>query len=79
MGQADVMEFLESYKKSKDFEKQPWLTVKEIYEKLKNTDNASQLGPITNSAKKLREYGMIKSKRMVQDEGNNRKIFYYQA
>ena len=80
MGQAEVMEFLEGYKKSKEFKKQPWLCVKEIYNKLHGTKKASQLGPVTNSVKKLRECGMIKCRVMAWDKGkSNRQIFHYQA
>jgi hypothetical protein len=80
MGQAEVMEFLKKYKKSKDFKKQPWLCVKEIYNKLHGTKKASQLGPVTNSVKKLRECGMIKCREMKWRYSNsNRKVFHYQA
>lgn len=77
MGQAQVMEFLNKYKKSKDFKKQPWLSVKEIYQKLQKTKNAAQLGPITNSVKKLRECEMIKSKEMTLQNAKSRRLIYH--
>ena len=80
MGQAEVMEFLKKYKKSKEYKKRPWLSVKEIYSKLKKKKNSSQLGPITNSVKKLRECKMIKFKEMVCIKSKNRRnIFHYRA
>ena len=80
MGQADVMEFLKKYKKSKEFKKNPWLSVKEIYTLMNATKKSSQLGPITNSVKKLRESKMIKFKEMKWKFSNSsRQVFHYQA
>jgi Fe2+ or Zn2+ uptake regulation protein len=78
MGQGEVIEFLKKYKQGKPFKKKPWLTVREIYEKMKGTRNASELGSVTNSCKKLRESGMIKFKEMESDRAN-RKVFHYQS
>jgi predicted transcriptional regulator len=80
MGQAQVIEFLKNYKKSKEFRKKQWLSTKEIFQKLQKTKNASQLGSITNSVKKLRECNMIKSKEMtLANSHNSRKIYHYMA
>jgi len=78
MGQGEVIEFLKKYKKGKQFKGKPWLTTREIYQKMKGTRNASELGSITNSCKKLRESGMIKFKEMPSKKAN-RKIFHYQS
>ena len=78
MGQGEVIAFLKKYKKSKESKKKPWLTVREIYQKMRGTKGASELGSITNSCKKLRESGMIKFKEM-QSRKANRKIFHYQS
>jgi hypothetical protein len=78
MGQGEVIQFLKAYKKTRDFKKKPWLTVREIYEKMKKTKNSSELGSITNSCKKLRESNMIKCREMTSAKAN-RKIFHYQV
>lgn len=78
MGQGEVIAFLKAYKKTADFKKKPWLTVREIYQKMRGSKNASELGSITNSCKKLRESNMIKCKEMTSDKAN-RKIFHYQV
>ena len=78
MGQGEVIRFLKNYKQSSGFKKKPWLTVREIYENMKGTKNASELGSITNSCKKLRESEMIKYKEMSSNKAN-RKVFHYQS
>ncbi|MCK5283263.1 MAG: hypothetical protein KAK00_07680 [Nanoarchaeota archaeon] len=77
MGQGEVIAFLKKYKKSKRFKKKPWLSVREIYMGMKGSKNASELGSVTNSCKKLRESGMIKFKEMASNKAN-RKIYHYQ-
>ncbi len=78
MGQAEVLRFLEKYKKSAEFKQKPWLSVRDIYNKMKNTKDASGLGPITNSVKKLRESRMINCKELpIKNSG--RLILHYQA
>jgi hypothetical protein len=80
MGQAQVIEFLKNYKKSKEFKKRPWLTTKDIFDKIQKTKNACQIGSITNSVKKLRECRMIKYKEMTWSKAHNaRKIYHYMA
>jgi len=78
MGQGEVITFLKTYKKTPLFKDKQWLTVREIYEKMRHLKNSSELGSITNSCKKLRESGMIKFKEMSSKKAN-RKIFHYQA
>ncbi len=78
MGQGEVIAFLKKYKKGVNFKKKPWLTVREIYKKMRGSRDASELGSITNSCKKLRESGMIKFKEMASKKAN-RKIFHYQS
>jgi predicted transcriptional regulator len=78
MGQGEVIAFLKKYKKSKQFKAKSWLTVREIYQKMKGSRNASELGSITNSCKKLRESGMIKFKEMSSKKAN-RKVYHYQS
>jgi hypothetical protein len=78
MGQGEVIKFLKKYKKSKVFRKKPWLTVREIYKNMRGSKNASELGSITNSCKKLRESGMIKFKEMKSKKAN-RRIYHYQS
>lgn len=78
MGQGEVITFLKRYKQTKPFRKKQWLTVREIYEKMRGSKNASELGSITNSCKKLRESGMIKFKEMSSAKAN-RKIYHYQS
>ncbi|MBR9699033.1 hypothetical protein GOV09_01080 [Candidatus Woesearchaeota archaeon] len=77
MGQGEVITFLKKYRQSTPYLKKPWLTVREIYEKMKNTRLASELGSVTNSCKKLRESGMIKFREMTSKKAN-RRIFHYQ-
>ena len=78
MGQGEVIVFLKKYRQSGQYKNKPWLTVREIYEKMKGTKNASELGSVTNSCKKLRESGMIKFREMSCDKAN-RKIYHYQS
>lgn len=78
MGQASVLEFLKKYKNSKKYKEKRWLSVRDIYDRLKNTKEHSEFGPITNSAKKLRETGMINFKEM-KTKKSHRKILHYQA
>ncbi|MBD3164718.1 hypothetical protein GF323_05965 [Candidatus Woesearchaeota archaeon] len=78
MGQGEVITFLKRYRKTKQFRKKPWLTVREIYNKMKHTKDSSELGSIINSCKKLRESGMIKFKEMASKKAN-RKIYHYQS
>ena len=78
MGQAEVLSFLKKYRKSKNFKKKPWLTVREIYQRMKGSRNASELGSMINSCKKLRETGMIKYREMSSHKAK-RKIYHYQA
>ncbi|MCK5282879.1 MAG: hypothetical protein KAK00_05710 [Nanoarchaeota archaeon] len=78
MGQASVFKFLQKYKKSALFKKKKWLTVKEIYEKMKKTRDSSAIGSTTTSIKKLRDSGMIKFKE-IRTEESCRMIFHYQA
>lgn len=78
MGQGEVISFLKRYKQSKSFKKKPWLTVREIYNRMKNSKDSSELGSIINSCKKLRESGMIKYKEMTSEKAN-RKVYHYQA
>jgi len=78
MGQGEVIQFLKKYKSTPEYKKKQWLTVREIYKKMKGSKNASELGSVTNSCKKLREAGMIKCKEMVSEKAN-RKIYHYQV
>ena len=78
MGQGEVIAFLKKYKGTKEFKKRPWLSVREIYNKMKGSKNASELGSIINSCKKLRESNMIKYKEMASKQAN-RKIYHYQV
>ena len=78
MGQGEVIIFLKKYRESADYKHKGWLTAREIYKKMKGSKNASELGSITNSCKKLRESNMIKYKEMSSEKAN-RKIFHYQA
>jgi len=78
MGQGEVLTFLKKYKASKQFKKKPWLTVREIYQKMKGTRLSSELGSVTNSCKKLRESGMIKFREMTSKKAN-RRIYHYQS
>ena len=79
MGQADVFTFLRKYKLSKQFKERPWLTVREIHKRLSIRKNASELGSVTNSVKKLRESGMIKAREIKNSDKNSRKIYHYQT
>ncbi len=78
MGQGEVIAFLKRYKESAAYQKKDWLSVREIYEKMKGSKNSSELGSIINSCKKLRESGMIKYKEMPSKQAN-RKIFHYKV
>ncbi|MBS3136483.1 hypothetical protein J4401_06015 [Candidatus Woesearchaeota archaeon] len=78
MGQGEVIIFLKKYKKSRDYKKKGWLTAREIYSRMKGSKNASELGSITNSCKKLRESNMIRFREMSSGRAN-RKIYHYQA
>ena len=79
MGQADVWKLLKMHKSSKGFVKRPWLTVREIYVRLKGRRYSSEIGSVTNSVKRLREAGMIKCRETAWKLKNTRKIYHYQA
>ena len=78
MGQGEVIQFLKKYKQSASYKKKQWLSVREIYEKMKGSRNSSELGSIINSCKKLRESNMIKFKEMASKQAN-RKIYHYKV
>ncbi|MBS3136707.1 hypothetical protein J4401_07175 [Candidatus Woesearchaeota archaeon] len=80
MGQAETLEFLQNYKRTKAFKKRPWLPVRDIHIIMHRTFSASGLGSLTNSVKKLRECGMIKWKEKELEHAKSlRKIYHYQA
>ncbi|MCK5283494.1 MAG: hypothetical protein KAK00_08880 [Nanoarchaeota archaeon] len=78
MGQASVVNFLKTYKKSEAYKKKQWLSVRDIYEKMKNSKHGSAISSMTTSIKKLRDSGMIRFKEMRIRE-SARAVMHYQV
>lgn len=77
MGQASILKFLKKYRKSGKYKTKKWLSVRDIYERMKNTKGGSAISSTTISIKKLREAGMINYKEMHMKTG--RRTLHYQA